>query len=104
MQIDTKDAGVLLFVATRQQTGDDARQYIATASSSHAGIACGIEQYIAVGQADGSMVSLQDDKAFQPLCQVTGFGQPFVAVGTVSFQSVELLGVRCKDNALWQLL
>ena len=59
---------------------------------------------MAVRTAQGRAVPFQNDVGLQPLRQVAGFQQPFEAVGRMSLQAVELLGVRCEDNILWQLL
>ena len=104
MEVHTHHAGILLFVAASQQARDDTRQHVAAACCGHACIARGVEDYVAVWQADGGVVTFQDDIALQPHGQVARLPQSFVAVSGMSLQSVKLLGVGSEDDVLWQLL
>ena len=104
MQVNTNDAGILRLVTTCQQTCQYACQDIATTSGSHTGITSSVEDDMSVRTADGRIMTLQNDIAFQTFSQMTCLGQSLVGIGRVTFQAVELLGVGGHDDALGQLL
>ena len=54
--------------------------------------------------ADGRVVTFQNDISLQSLSQFAGLDEPFVAVGRMSVQTVEFLGMWRHDDALRQLL
>ena len=90
-------------IAPCQQTGNDACQHVAAARGGHAGIAGTVEGDVAVGTAEGRVVTLEDDVALQAFCQFAGLGQSLVAVSGVPLQSVEFFGVGGKDEPLGKL-
>ena len=49
-------------------------------------------------------MTFQQDIGLQSLCQIAGLHQTLVAVGTGTFQTVELFWVRSHDDIFWQLL
>ena len=56
MEVHANDTSVFLFVASRQQSGDDTRQYVATASCRHTGITGGVENDMTVRQTEGRVM------------------------------------------------
>ena len=93
-----------MFVATGEQTGDDARQHIATASSSHTGITRGVEDDMSVRQTQGSVMPFQQSIGLQTLSQIASLHQTLETVAAGTFKTVEFLRVWCHDDALGQLL
>ena len=57
VEIHTQHAGLLMLVAPRQKSSDDAREHVAASGSSHSGVARGVERHGAVGHAQHRVVS-----------------------------------------------
>ena len=104
MQIHADKAGLLLLIASGQQTGDDTCEHIAASSRRHSCIACRIEDHMSVGQTERRMMPFQDDESLQALGKGAGLGELFVAVGAVTFQPLQFLGVGGQDDTLRHLL
>ena len=105
VQIHAQLAGFGLLVASCQESGDDAGEDVSAACCGHSGVACGVEDDVSVGQAEGGVVAFQDDECSEVCGQVACFGESVVAVVAGSaVDAVELGGVGRHDDAFGQLL
>ena len=84
VQIHADEAGILLFVASCQQTGDNTREHVAAACRGHTCITRRVEDDVAVWKAEGRVVTLQDNIALNALCEITGLGEQFETIVAVT--------------------
>ena len=85
-------------IALRQEREDDARQHVAAACRSHAGIARGVEEASAVGEGDGGMCAFQHDDEIVLHREFTLFFKTFERGRGFACDALKLLGMRCQDG------
>lgn len=83
---------------------DDAGEDVAAARGGHAGVAGGIEEYVAFGGDDGAPAAFEYDVAAEAGGEVECFGQAFVAVGGVAGEAVEFSDVGGEDGACGEVV
>ena len=84
VQVHADEAGILSFVTSGQQSGDDTSEHVATARRRHTGIAGRVEDDVTVGETEGRVMTFENHIALNPLGEAAGFGKHFVTVVTVT--------------------